>query len=258
MSRAVDQCAAARGRRRRDVALSARLSAGLRAHPGRFRRDHRRDRAALVSSEATGRARHRAALSRRHERALRCRSSSICTAPAAPPTMTRFSGRRCLDTLAPGGCLANNWADFAVNPAVRPMADSLSAVARGPRSRADLVTRRGFRDNLVQYVADRARHRGGSDHRRARALCPAAPYPRPRPRDPGKLHRRHPLSDRSDSAPHPPGRVPPGGRLLRPSATASSKAAKVASIASRGRSRVMKTMRVRRSSLGHSGNSTGG
>ena len=37
---------------------------------------------------------------------------------------------RCLDALAPGGCLANNWADFATNPAVKPMAETLSAVAR--------------------------------------------------------------------------------------------------------------------------------
>src|SRR5436305_15043330 len=41
-------------------------------------------------------------------------------------------------------------------------------------------------------------------------------------------------------------------------AVTSSKAARVASIASFGRSRVMKTMRVRRSWLGHSGSSTGG
>src|SRR6185295_15954870 len=59
---------------------------------------------------------------------------------------------RCLDALAPGGCLANNWADFAVNPKVRPMADSLAAVARARGLEPIFVTRRGFRDNLVQYV----------------------------------------------------------------------------------------------------------
>ena len=32
--------------------------------------------------------------------------------------------RRCMDALAPGGCMATNWADFAVNQAVRPMADA--------------------------------------------------------------------------------------------------------------------------------------
>ncbi len=59
---------------------------------------------------------------------------------------------RCLDALAPGGVLANNWADFAVNPAVRPMADALHAVARARGLEPIYVTRRGFRDNLVQYV----------------------------------------------------------------------------------------------------------
>jgi spermidine synthase len=59
---------------------------------------------------------------------------------------------RCLDALAPGGCLANNWADFAVNKAVKPMADALAAVARARGHEPIYVTRRGFRDNLVQYV----------------------------------------------------------------------------------------------------------
>jgi hypothetical protein len=59
---------------------------------------------------------------------------------------------RCLDALAPGGCLANNWADFAVNPDVKPMADSLAAIARARGLEPIFVTRRGFRDNLVQYV----------------------------------------------------------------------------------------------------------
>ena len=59
---------------------------------------------------------------------------------------------RCLDSLAPGGCLANNWADFAVNPHVRPMADALSVVAQARGLDPIFVTRRGFRDNLVQYV----------------------------------------------------------------------------------------------------------
>ena len=59
---------------------------------------------------------------------------------------------RCLDRLNPGGVLANNWADFSVNPAVRPMADALDAVARARGLEVIYVTRRGFRDNLVQYV----------------------------------------------------------------------------------------------------------
>jgi hypothetical protein len=63
----------------------------------------------------------------------------------------RFWGR-CLDLLNPGGCLANNWADFSVNPAVRPMADALDRVAQARGLAPIYVTKRGFRDNLVQYV----------------------------------------------------------------------------------------------------------
>jgi hypothetical protein len=59
---------------------------------------------------------------------------------------------RCLDALAPEGCLANNWADFSVNTNVRPMAEALSTVAHARGLEPIFVTRRGFRDNLVQYV----------------------------------------------------------------------------------------------------------
>jgi hypothetical protein len=72
--------------------------------------------------------------------------------PGGPADSDETFWARCLDTLAPGGCLANNWADFAVNPKVRPMADSLSAVARARGLEPIFVTRRGFHDNLVQYV----------------------------------------------------------------------------------------------------------
>jgi spermidine synthase len=58
----------------------------------------------------------------------------------------------CLDALAPGGCLATNWADFASNRAVKPMAESQAALARGEGLDCFYVTRRGFRDNLIQYV----------------------------------------------------------------------------------------------------------
>jgi spermidine synthase len=60
---------------------------------------------------------------------------------------------RCLDALNPGGSLATNWADFSVNPAVRSMADALAAAAEARGLAPIYVTRRGFRDNLVQYVA---------------------------------------------------------------------------------------------------------
>jgi hypothetical protein len=59
---------------------------------------------------------------------------------------------RCLDMLAPGGCLAANWADFAVNPAVRPMADAPSGVTRTRGLEPFFVARRGFCDNLGEYV----------------------------------------------------------------------------------------------------------
>jgi hypothetical protein len=72
--------------------------------------------------------------------------------PGGPAESDETFWTRCLDALAPGGCIANNWADFAVNPNVRLMADSLSAVARARGLEPIFVTRRGFCDNLVQYV----------------------------------------------------------------------------------------------------------
>jgi spermidine synthase len=58
----------------------------------------------------------------------------------------------CLDALAPRGCLATNWADFASNRKVKPMAESQAELARGRGLECFYVTRRGFRDNLIQYV----------------------------------------------------------------------------------------------------------
>jgi hypothetical protein len=60
---------------------------------------------------------------------------------------------RCLQALAPGGCVATNWADFATNRGVRPMAEAQRAVARAHGLDTYYVTRRGFRDNLIQYLA---------------------------------------------------------------------------------------------------------
>jgi hypothetical protein len=71
---------------------------------------------------------------------------------SGPTETNKAFWARCFDALTPGGCLANNWADFAVNNAVRPMADALAAVARDRGLKPIYVTRRGFRDNLVQYV----------------------------------------------------------------------------------------------------------
>ena len=59
---------------------------------------------------------------------------------------------RSIDALAPGGCLAVNWADFAMNKAVRPMVEGLAAIARSRGLDTYCVTRHGFRDNLVQYL----------------------------------------------------------------------------------------------------------
>ena len=72
--------------------------------------------------------------------------------PSGPAESDEVFWERCLDALAPGGCLAANWADFAVNPAVRPMAEALSAATRTRGLEPFFVTRRGFRDNLAQYV----------------------------------------------------------------------------------------------------------
>ena len=59
---------------------------------------------------------------------------------------------RAVDALAPGGCLATNWADFATNKGVRPMAEAQQAVAHARGLDTYFVTRRGFRDNLIQYL----------------------------------------------------------------------------------------------------------
>jgi hypothetical protein len=59
---------------------------------------------------------------------------------------------RCIDALAPGGCMATNWADFATNRGVRPMAEAQTALARSRGLDTYYVTRHGFRDNLIQYL----------------------------------------------------------------------------------------------------------
>ena len=59
---------------------------------------------------------------------------------------------RCLDALTPGGCLATNWADFATNRKVKPIAQSQVEIARARGLDCCFVTRRGFRDNLIQYL----------------------------------------------------------------------------------------------------------
>ena len=75
--------------------------------------------------------------------------------PSGPAESDEVFWARCFDALAPGGCLASNWADFAVNPNVRPMAEALAAAARSRGLEPIFVTRQGFRDNLAQYVPTR-------------------------------------------------------------------------------------------------------
>jgi hypothetical protein len=59
---------------------------------------------------------------------------------------------RAIDAMAPGGCMATNWADFATNRGVRRMADTQQQIARARGLDTYFVTRRGFRDNLIQYL----------------------------------------------------------------------------------------------------------
>ncbi|HZU88166.1 MAG TPA: hypothetical protein VE993_02805 [Stellaceae bacterium] len=72
---------------------------------------------------------------------------------AGPADLDGAFWERCLDRLAPGGCLSANWADFTVNPRVKPLADGLAEAAASRGLASFFVTRRGFRDNLVQYAA---------------------------------------------------------------------------------------------------------
>jgi hypothetical protein len=83
--------------------------------------------------------------------------------PAGPADLGEAFWVRCLDALAPDGCLACNWADFSVNPVVRPMTEALSAIARSRGFAPTFVTRRGFRDNLVQYVPTAGERLFGGD-----------------------------------------------------------------------------------------------
>jgi len=69
-----------------------------------------------------------------------------------PAVLDEAFWARAVDALTPGGCLAANWADFATNKAVRPITEALTATARARALDTYFVTRRGFRDNLIQYL----------------------------------------------------------------------------------------------------------
>jgi spermidine synthase len=91
--------------------------------------------------------------------------------PAGPAELDAVFWGRCLEALAPGGCLACNWADFSVNPGVRPMTEALAAVARARGFAPSFVTRHGFHDNLVQYVPTGTETQPGGDEAAFNALC---------------------------------------------------------------------------------------
>jgi hypothetical protein len=66
---------------------------------------------------------------------------------------------RAVAAVAPGGCLATIRADFATNAAVRGMAEAQTAAARRRGLDTYYVTRRGFRDNLIQDLPTGAERR---------------------------------------------------------------------------------------------------
>jgi hypothetical protein len=78
-----------------------------------------------------------------------------------PAEFDQMFWARCLAALADGGCMATNWADFAVNRKVKPMAESQAELARNWGLECFYVTRRGFRDNLIQYIPAGAEAGGG-------------------------------------------------------------------------------------------------
>ncbi len=71
---------------------------------------------------------------------------------SGPAALDEAFWARCIEALAPGGCLATNWADFATNRDVKPMAEALDAAARARGFATYYVTRYGFRDNLIQFL----------------------------------------------------------------------------------------------------------
>jgi spermidine synthase len=76
-----------------------------------------------------------------------------------PAIMDEAFWDRAIEALAPGGCLAANWADFATNRGVKGITEALAAAARGRGFDTYFVTRRGFRDNLIQYLPTGADNR---------------------------------------------------------------------------------------------------
>ena len=105
---------AARRRRCGDVALYARLSAGLRADPGRRRRGGRRDRPPLVLPDPAGHPRAGAGIRRRDHGAFRRRSWSISTTRPVRPKATSCFG--------PGASMP--WPRAGASPTTGPISRS--------------------------------------------------------------------------------------------------------------------------------------
>ena len=61
----------------------------------------------------------------------------------------------CLDALRPGGCLATNWADLGTGR-VQGMAEAQMMAARTRGRDCFFVSRRGVRDNIVQFLPNAA------------------------------------------------------------------------------------------------------
>ena len=156
----------------------------------------RGDRAALVLSEPAGRHRYRAALSRRQHARGSTSSWSISTIRTARRRSTRTSGR----------AASTRWRRAGVSRPTGPISRPTRRCGRWPRRRARwrarrgldtyYVTRRGFRDNLIQYLPTGAERRPeaitGALERFAREPAPA----RPRPRHPRTLPDLDRLPDR--------------------------------------------------------------
>jgi hypothetical protein len=66
---------------------------------------------------------------------------------AAAPTFWR----NCMDAVAPGGCLAVNWADFARHPHLRLYADEIARL----RGKPVFLAPPSLADNLVQLMPGR-------------------------------------------------------------------------------------------------------
>ena len=99
--------------------------------------------------------------------------------PGGPAESDEAFWTRCLDALAPGGCLASQLGRFRGKPGRQADGRSAGGGRPRPRSRAELRDPPRFSRQPGAIRADRRGQRARSDRRRARALRPRAPPPRP-------------------------------------------------------------------------------